>query len=90
MTATDDAMAKVQAAIDAAQAAAANLASAVGDLTEKAAASVPEQVAGVANTATDQATSAINAASDQLKSGAAALNAAAKAAADKAASTVSK
>jgi hypothetical protein len=88
MAATDDAMAKVQAAIEAAQLAAANLAAAVGDLPEKAVAALPDQVAGVANTANDQATAAINVASDQLKSGAAALSAAAKAAADKAAAVV--
>ena len=60
MAATDDAIAKVQAAIEAAQVAAANLAAAVGELPEKAVAALPDQVAGVANTATDQATSAIN------------------------------
>ncbi|MEI2728374.1 MAG: hypothetical protein V9E85_04630 [Candidatus Nanopelagicales bacterium] len=90
MAATDDAIAKVQAAIEAAQVAAANLAAAVGELPEKAVAALPDQVAGVANTATDQATSAINVASDQLKSGAAALSAAAKAAADKASGAVTK
>ena len=83
-------MAKVQEAIEAAQVAAANLAAAVGELPEKAAAALPHQVADVASTATDSANTAINTASEQLKSGAAALSAAAKAAADKAAGAVSK
>ena len=90
MTATDDAIAKVKAAIDAAQEAATNLAAAVGELPEKAAESLPGDVADAANTATDQLNAAIGMASDQLKSGAAALSAAAKAAAEKAAGAVGR
>lgn len=87
---TDEAIAKVQAAIVAAQAAAKNLTDALGELPAKAATTAQSQFSGGAVNATDQASAAISAATEHLSKGASALASAVKSAADKAASAIPK
>ena len=83
MAPTDDAIARVQAAVEAAQAAAQQLTDALADLPTQAAAAVPEQVAESLNQAAGQAQAGLGVASEQIRQGASALAAAAKSAADR-------
>lgn len=86
MPTTEDAIARVKAAIEAAQTAAKNLADAASDLRSKTDSTKTAHLREGAANATDHAGAALAAATEQITKGAAALAAAAKAAKEKAAS----